>query len=114
MVDPPWRQLPCLEADADGAEQADRIDAGMRAEAAVLDRDDRVAHHRRDPLIGDPFAEARAHGVDDLAVGGADADHLAEIAAADELGIRGQLADRDRDGDGERDQRRSRSDRRTP
>jgi len=100
----PLSPAPLLDAHAKSAEHANRIDAGVRAEAPVLDRDDRVAHHRRDAVIGDPLAEARPHRVDDLAIGGANPDHLAEIVAADELAIGGQLADRDRDRDGKRDQ----------
>ena len=87
------------DADEDAAHDADRVDAGMGAEAPVLHGDDRLAHHRRDPLIGNPFAEARPHRLDDLAIGGADPDHLAEIVAADHLLEAGQLADRDRDRD---------------
>ena len=53
------------DAEPEAADDADRIDAEMRAEAAVLDRDHRVAHHRRDPVVGQPFAEHRAHRLDD-------------------------------------------------
>src|SRR3954462_5364719 len=35
-------------ADAERADDADRVDAGMMAEAPVLDRDHRVLHDRRD------------------------------------------------------------------
>ena len=42
-------------------------------------------------------------GMDDRAVGGAHPHHLAEIVAADQLGIARQLVDRDRDRDAERD-----------
>ena len=98
------RPAAALDAHDQGADDADRIDADMRAEAAVLDRDHRVAHDRRDPVVGQPFAEHRAHRLDDVAIGGADPDHLAQIVAADELAIARQLADRDRDRDAKRDQ----------
>ena len=43
--------------------------------------------------------------MDHASVGGPDPDHLAEIVAADQLGISGQLAHRDRDRDAQRDER---------
>jgi hypothetical protein len=77
----------------------------MGVVAPVLDRDHRVAHVVGDAVVGEPLAESSAPGVDDAAVGGAYADHLAEIVAADELVIARQLAHRDRNGDPECDQR---------
>ena len=93
------------QAEPEAARDADRIDAGMRAEAPVLDRDHRVAHDRRD--LARSAATRRSIGPIDwmiVAIGGADPDHLAEIVAADQLAIGRQLADRDRDRDAERDQ----------
>ena len=91
------------DADRDRAADADRIDADMAAEAPVLDRDHRVAHHRRDLVVGQPFAEARPERHAGPAVGGADPDHLAEVVALGELGIARQIGDRDRDRDDQRE-----------
>jgi hypothetical protein len=78
------RPAAAVEPHLDRAREADRIDAGMRAEAAILDRDHRVAHDRRDLAVGKPFAEAGPKRQENGIVGGADADHLAEIVAPDQ------------------------------
>ncbi len=92
------------ERRADRAADADRIDADMAAEPAVLGRDHRRAHFRRDLVVGQPLAEARPHRDQHLAVGGADPDHLAEVGALGELAVARQIGGRDGDGDDQREQ----------
>jgi hypothetical protein len=65
------------EGELHRAHHADRIDAEMRAEAAILHSDHRVAHDGWDLVVGQPFAIARPHRHDHRAVGGVHADHLA-------------------------------------
>ena len=68
---------PAFEADLHRPRDADRVDARMSAEPAILDRDGRLPHDPGDLRIGQPFAIARPQRGDDAAVGGMDADHLA-------------------------------------
>ena len=93
---------------AERAGDADRIDADVAAEAPVLGRDHRRAHLRRDLVVGQPAAEARAHRHQHLAVGGADADHLAEVGALGELGVARKVGG----GDGDRDDEREKAEQR--
>ena len=53
------------------------IDAPVRFEPAILDRNHRIAHHRRDFVVRDPLAIARPQRHDDGAVGSPHPDHLA-------------------------------------
>ena len=76
---------------ADRARKADRVDADMAAEASVFGRDDRRAHLGRDLIIGEPAAEARPERQQHLTVGGADADHLAEVDALGQLAVARQI-----------------------
>ena len=92
----------------DRAADPDRIDADVAAEAAVLGRDHRRAHFRRDLVVGQPLAEARPDRDQDLAVGGADPDHLPEVAALGEIAVARQIGDRDRDRDDQRQHRQQR------
>ena len=89
----------------DRAADPDRVDADMAAEAAVLGRDHRGAHLRRDLVIGQPSAEARSDRDQNLPVGGADPDHLAEVRALGEIGIARQIGARDGDRDDQREKR---------
>ena len=95
-------------------DDADRIDADMASGSGVSSTEIIASRMIGGiSVVGQPFAEHRAQrDEDDLAVGGVDPDHLAEIVAADQLLIARQLADRDRDRDAERDQRRRRDHRR--
>ena len=77
------------DARADRAGEAERIDAPMALEAAILDCDDRVLHHLRDLVVFDPLAIARSQRDEDGAVGGMDADHLA-VRRGFELVVAGQ------------------------
>src|SRR3546814_16411651 len=74
-----------VDADLERASDADRVDAGVRPKAPVLDRDHRLAHDRRNLVEAQPFAEARAQRDDDGAVIGPPADHLTAVVTADEL-----------------------------
>jgi hypothetical protein len=76
----------------------------MRTVTPVLDRDHRVAHVVGDAVVREPLAEARPLRVDDAAVHGAHADHLAQIVTPDEHVVARQLAHGDRDRHAQRDQ----------
>ena len=65
-----------LEAHLDRSRDADRIDADVRPEAAILHRNRRGAHDLGDLGVGQPFAVARPERHDDGAVGGMHPDHL--------------------------------------
>src|SRR6478672_11860364 len=67
------------EGGSDRSADVDRVDANMATEAAVLGRDHRRPHLRRDMVVAQPLTEARAHRHQNLAVGSADSDHLAEV-----------------------------------
>ena len=64
----------------DRAGEAHRIDAEMRLEALILDRDHRILHHARDFGRIEPFAEAGAQFHDLAAVARAHDDGLADLS----------------------------------
>ncbi len=75
----------------------------MIAEALVLDRDHRRAHGARNTLVGDPLAKVGAELDQQLAVGRADPDVLAKVAAIRQALVGRQLGvgDRHRDAEGD-------------
>ena len=75
------------------------IDSDVAAETAILGGDERGAHLRRDPVIRQPLAEARADRYEHLAVGGVDPDHLSEVGPLGEIAVAWQIGHRDRNGD---------------
>ena len=64
----------------DRTRQAHRIDAEMRLEALILDRDHRILHHLRYFGGIEPFAEARAQFHDLAAIARAHDDGLADLS----------------------------------
>ena len=103
IVEPPWPVTGLDLRRADRAGDADRVDAEVAAEAAVLGRDHRRPHFRRDLVVGQPFAEARPKRHENLAVGGADADHLPEVGPFGEVRVARQIGAGDRDRDHQRE-----------
>ena len=74
IVLPPWTTWPAREIGDRGAHDADRIDAEMAVEAAVLGRDHRLRQIGRHLLQAQRLAEQVAEGRDQAAVGGEDRD----------------------------------------
>ena len=66
-----------FQRDPGRACHADRIDAGVHVETAILGRHHRIDHDRGDLVIAQPATEARPQGDDDRSVRRMDADHLA-------------------------------------
>ncbi len=91
-----------VDPDLGGANDADRVDAEMRAEALVLDRDHGGPHLRGDLLVRKPLPEAGPNVDQDGTVGGPDPDHLAKVGALRELGIAREVGIGDGYGDDQR------------
>ena len=100
--------VPFEHRRADCPRKADRVHADMAAEAPVFGRDHRGSHLGGNVIVGEPGAEARAHLHQHLAVGGADADHLTEVAALGEVAVARQISRRDRDRDDQAEERKQR------
>ena len=116
IVEPPWTILPALHVGDDGAEDADRIDAAVAVEAAILDRDRRLRHPRADRaarngrpvLLGRDRAEQAAVGrVDERVLADRDRTERAEVAtdpAQDDRAADGRGDEQHRDDDDRRDE----------
>jgi hypothetical protein len=99
--------VPALRAHHQRAQDADRIDAPVLAEAAVFHRNQRILHRVRDAVIGNPLAVAGPERDDFRTVIRAHDDHLPGLAGL-QLVVAGQRArgHEDRPGDPERAQQR--------
>ena len=99
-----------FDADHHRSRYADRVDAQVAAEPPVLDRDRRVAHHRGDAIIRQPFTIARPQRHQHRSVGGMNADHL-PVGGGFEAFETGQLRSRDEHGGRQRPQPQHRQER---